>query len=226
MPRDPGLAFSQNLVQNFIRFKMFQMQEEREARRDERYMAQLQANQRFRQQQSDIQQEQFKEVQGLREDIHTFRKEQAVPGITMENIGALDEFTGNFLKTNIQAASLLDPSFSPGGTSVGREKVIRAWEIYRDAFKSTLEGQNASDETMALVRQSFWNNIQKRNIGSFQFGAGGGEYDMPSIDELGLSGNQGTFLPKTPSSTFPSEQKLEDMSGYSIEELRRIAGGQ
>ena len=46
MPRDPGLAFSQNLVQNFIRFKMFQMQEEREARRDERYSEQLQQNQR------------------------------------------------------------------------------------------------------------------------------------------------------------------------------------
>ncbi len=52
MARDAGLAFSQNLVENFIRFKMFQIEEERLERRDRQYSDSLQANRLFNQQQA------------------------------------------------------------------------------------------------------------------------------------------------------------------------------
>ena len=46
MARDAGLAFAQNLVDSFTRFKILQFQLEKEDRRERRYERQLQQNQR------------------------------------------------------------------------------------------------------------------------------------------------------------------------------------
>lgn len=57
MARDAGLAFAQNLVENFTRFKILKFQLEKEDRRERRYERQLQENQR-----------RFEEVQRFRSE--------------------------------------------------------------------------------------------------------------------------------------------------------------
>lgn len=236
MAGDAGLAFSQNLVENFIRFKLFQIEQDRLERRDQRYSDQLQANRLFNQQTREIRQKQFGEQQDLRERSFAFRKQQAEAptDISFEGLDAIDEFTESYISSDRG----LRTSISPGAISVSRENIIASWNRFRDIFKSTAEGISASDETIGLLRNSFLENIRRRHEGSFRFGAGGGEFDIPDIEELRLSGQQGIFPSDqnlqgmlTPelrrqSPIFPSNQGEEDFSQLSIEELREIAGGQ
>ena len=85
MAGDASLAFSQNLVENFIRFKMFQIEQDRLERREKRYSDQLQSNRLFNQQRIGLERGRLE----LGQEALAFRKTQGQGAATVFSPGQI-----------------------------------------------------------------------------------------------------------------------------------------
>lgn len=202
MAVDPALAFSKNLIESYIRFKLAGRQYDLFERREKRYSEQLQANQRFKQEGRRIETEQFQQ---------TFEQRERLARTT-----AAPVFSPGQLEGTSQTSGIDDVVRSELANIPVERSDWLGWGKGTDRIK-------ASDIKKAK------RNIE-RTLGITMGGEGKGgqiefQYQRQLDAILNPEGGKRTVEIIEEQPAFPSRQSEEDLSQLSEEELRRIIEG-